>query len=149
MYKEKKIHLGAIIAGVIFDIIGTIIFEAVFAFIAAIPYANTGLGPAEIELQLRSSALFQLFNICNGLFFTAMGGYIAARIAGFAQIKHAVLTGTSSILIALIFLIFIPGATLGWYELATLFLMLPAAALGGHIRRSFLRKGQTRTQETP
>lgn len=145
---KQSINIRAIIAGTLFDIIGTIIFEVIFSFIAAVPYVNAGIAPAEIELQLGNSFLFQALNICNGLFFTAMGGYIAARIAGAAILKHAILTGTSSLTIAVLFIAFIPGATPGWYGIATLLLMLPAAALGGYIRQSFVRKESAYTQDT-
>lgn len=145
---NQDIQLKAIFSGTLFDIVGTLIFGSIFTFIAAIPYSNADLSPAEIELQLRGSLFFQTLNIVNGFFFTSMGGYIAARIAKRALMKHAVLTGAASIAIAVIFVALIPEASLRWYDMITLLLMLPAAALGGRIRQTHIRKEPPCTQDT-
>jgi len=145
---NHNIHFRAVLSGTLFDIIGTILFGSIFTFIAAIPYSNAGLDPAEIELQLGGSLFFQALNIVNGFFFTTMGGYIAARIAKRAFIKHALLAGIASISIGVIFVVLIPDAALRWYDMVTLLLMLPAAALGGHIRQAYIRKEHACTQDT-
>lgn len=146
--REQNIHLKAIVSGTLFDIVGTIVFGSIFTFVAAIPYSSAGFDPVDIEQHLRGSFLFQFLNIVNGLFFTGMGSYLAARLAKVSMMKHALLTGITSLIIALFVIAFVPGTFVEWYDMATLLLMLPAAALGGHIRRSYVRKELSCSQNT-
>ena len=89
---------------------------------------------APIEQQLTASIGFNFSLLFAGLFFTVLGGYIAAKIAKIAELKHALAVGILSLLtgglIAVIFRIPIKN----WFDWSCYLLTIPLALLGGYIR---------------
>jgi hypothetical protein len=110
--------IGAVIVGYL-----------VFGVSAAAVFPLTGHDP-----HAPASPMFMFGMVVYGAVFAALGGYVAALIAGRRPRAHALAVG---VLIAL-------GSTVSliasesdarWSQLAALVLMAPAAALAGMLRR--------------
>lgn len=140
MSDKDRIHIKAIIIGIVFDVVGTFIFALIFAIIAAFPLVSRGIAPEKIEEHLAGSPVFLILNLFNGLFFTSLGGYITALIASERELRHALAMGIASAIIGVVFIIIIPGSTLSWYDLLSLLFIIPCALLGGHMRIRHLKR---------
>ena len=88
------------------------------------------------EALSSQDGLFALMVI--GAFGTALGGYVAARLAGSEQVKHGALVGAISLIIGAVqgAISGGPGPAPYWYELLGFILAIPAGALGGSFARS-------------
>lgn len=81
-----------------------------------------------------ASPAFIILTTIYGILFAALGGYVAARIAGRLELLHtAVLAGVIALL-ALISLIVELGKGSVWSQVAALLFMAPAALLGAMVR---------------
>jgi hypothetical protein len=115
------------------SIIAVVVGYLVFAVSAVALFGLSGVDPHH------TAALgFMLGSTLYGIFFAFVGGYLAATIAPRQPRAHAAM-------LAMVISIGAVGSmvatrTLGWSQLAALFLMAPAATRGG-----WLRERQTRT----
>ena len=94
---DFRFRWKAVALGTVADIGGTIVFAtAIFAVLLS----RSGTDNAEeLSKTLTSDPSYLLILLVVGLGFTSLGGYIAGRIAGHTQLKHALVTGVCSLLI--------------------------------------------------
>jgi hypothetical protein len=97
------------------------------------------LFPGEFDDRVAFSHNFwaRLFIVAYTLAALAFGGYVAASIARRAPVFHAVLVGALQIVITVYFVMLAPHHLYEpptWKWIALLFLMVPAAAVGGLLR---------------
>ena len=78
---------------------------------------------------------FLVFAILYGVGFAALGGYLAATVGRRRQVAHAAAVAVIIGIAALVSLVAQAGNGAIWSELATLFLMAPAAVAGADLRR--------------
>jgi putative membrane protein (TIGR04086 family) len=65
---------------------------------------------------------------------TAVGGFVAARMARTQPIQHGIAVGVGALLVWLLFQWVSTGDALpGWYEMASFVSVVPAGALGGYL----------------
>lgn len=74
------------------------------------------------------------FRLGVGFFFIAMGGYVAALMAGRFEMVHALSVGALSIAAGILEALYYPGEQPLWYSIALMFLSIPSALVGGYFR---------------
>ena len=86
---DRRVELRALVAGVSADWLGTLLTAPLLG-------VAFGVGPetsdARIQ-ELMAATGFILAAIAHGTFFTALGGYVAARLAPEDPLRHAVVVG--------------------------------------------------------
>jgi hypothetical protein len=70
------------------------------------------------------------------LFFTFMGGYTAAYIAGVRELEHALVMGFFSELTVVVLTLRSPQPAPDWYYAGLFILTVPVAVFGGFLRRA-------------
>src|SRR4030042_3054503 len=132
---KRRFSLKAVIIGLLVDIIGTTIIGVLIGIIAGIIIATSVVSPEEIGEKFSNFTVFKIVLLLNGLFFSAFGGYLAARIAKISELKHSFITGVLSVLTGILFLLIMPEmTTLDWSQIASLLLTIPFALIGGYVR---------------
>lgn len=132
------VEIRPIIAGVVSDYVATIVFGFLYllTYVPRELFENGGLSEEALdkaakEMMTSPDGLLSLAII--GAFATALGGYIAGRMAKGEKIKHGALVGFVSLVLGIIIT---AASSEGnpvpyWYELLTYILPIPAGALGG------------------
>lgn len=127
MVQIRKLKFKSIILGFLIDTFGTLAIA--FTMIASM--GASGIQPAEITARMHGFSGLMLMMII-GLSCTFVGGYVAGRTAGQAEIMHgAVVAG-----IGMVLGLFLrePGLPL-WYEAVSFAAVLPIGMAGGYIAR--------------
>jgi hypothetical protein len=102
--------------------------EAFFLLSGRDPHASAG-------------AAFMAVTILYGLFFSILGGYVAALVAGAGkyEIEHAFAVATLIAAIGAASLIAEAPGESKWTQLSAVLIIAPAAILGGYLRRRQIR----------
>jgi len=127
----KDISVKAVLIGLIVDIGGTFVFFFVFSVIGAILLASAGRHVDELK-DFAETSIFIVVSSLAGLLFSALGGYVSARIAGKAEVRNALATGAFSALVGLILFAGFSSPERSWLDLLSLILIMPCALLGGY-----------------
>lgn len=118
----------AVFVGWLVDIGGTILFAS--TVLALIAGAIAGSNPAALA-ALEQSSGWQFFGLIFGMSFTALGGYVTARIANHSEVRLAFLTGLLSLLTGELLLQAGDGdSSLFWVRLVGLVCTIPIAMAG-------------------
>lgn len=89
----------------------------------------------KLQDQIVGSVAFIISTFLGGLLFTVLGGYVAARIAKFSELKHAMWEGIIALLTSAPFILTLKmGWLLMWLTIIGIILTIPSAMLGGYIR---------------
>jgi hypothetical protein len=83
------------------------------------------------------------FRLGTGFFFIAIGGYIAALLAGRSEMKHALSLGALSITAGILEAFYYSGEQPLWYTIALMFLSIPSALTGGYFRARQVEEGKS------
>jgi hypothetical protein len=86
----------AVIVGWFTDIAGTMVFATVALLVIGIVLGALGARDADLRAFEQSGA-WQAFGLLFGMSFTALGGYVTARIANHAEYRLALLMGIASL----------------------------------------------------
>jgi len=131
----------AVTFGVLSDIVGTFLAGIVLFALLGSMLVSQGASPEELDRALMQSDAYMLMAGVTGLGFTVLGGYVAARVANQREYYHALLTGV----VVLVFGELMIGMSGEGYPLAYRIigdlLAVPAALLGGHLRKTAKLKG--------
>jgi MFS family permease len=127
----KEVSIRAVITGLIVDIGGTFLFFFVFSIIGGILLTSSGRDVDELK-DFAETSPFIVVSSFAGLLFSALGGYVSARIAGRAEVRNALATGVLSFLVGLVLIFGSPISQRSWPELLSLILIIPCALLGGY-----------------
>lgn len=128
---DRRVELRALVAGVSADWLGTLLTAPLLGI-------AFGVGPETSDArfqELMAAPGFILAAVAHGTFFTALGGYIAARLAPDDPMRHAVIVGVLSLVMAIL-LATSPGEgpEVAWWVAAVGYLVtVPAAAAGGWV----------------
>ena len=96
--------------------------------------AGRDVDQQEIQSQmalLMAESNFIALAFAVGMFCTAVGGFVAARMAYQVPLYHAALVGVLGIMLGAYI-----GTQWGFWEIAGLFFALPVAILGGYLARA-------------
>lgn len=124
----------AVLLGIIADIGATLLIST-----ALITYLGAKAGmeslPEEEARQLIVDAFqtppYLLLGGVLGLLATALGGFVAARVAGVAPLLNAACVGVFGVLLGILFI----GEAPLWFSLIAILLTPPAAIAGGVVWR--------------
>lgn len=125
MTKFYDIKFKAVIVGAIVDNAGTFLFMTILAS----ALLSTGLSVDQVVLRMKSMSGL-LLELIVGLGCTVLGGYVAGRMAGRAEVLQGVLVAALGMIVALIFW---EGGTPVWLNIAGFAGMLPAGMGGGYL----------------
>ena len=126
---DRRVDLRALVAGVAADWLGTLLTVG-FLGVAF------GVGPDTPDSRIQellAAPEFIISATIHGSFFTALGGYVAARLAPADPLRHAVIVGVLSLVLAML-LATSPaeGPDAAWWVDGLGYLLaVPAAAAGG------------------
>lgn len=123
---------GAILAGWATDLGLSLVFGAL---VAAIVTGGGSFTPEEVAARVAATPGLQLSTLLVGLGFTGVGGYVAATLAKERPLTHATAVGLLSLGFGVALSLLAPSDAPLWYQAAGLGLTVPAAALGGWVRR--------------
>lgn len=132
--------LRAVVIGSLVDTIGTLIAGLVFD--GAVTAAYSASSPDELSALVYASVPLQLAQLALGLALTAIGAYVAAFVAKKEARLHAFAVGVVSTGIGFVFVFSAPEGAPFWAEAAGLLLTIPAAFLGGEVRRAITGEGR-------
>jgi len=125
----------AVLVGFAIDIVGSVIGGTVLAVAWGILLGAGGASGEEIDRFFRESDTFIWASLGVGLGFTALGAYVAARIANRAEYRVALMVGLCSLAFGELMLHALGSADYPeWARLVGNLLVLPVAFLGGHLR---------------
>jgi hypothetical protein len=124
-----KLKIKAIVIGSVIDIVGSLVFGAIFSIVMGVLHAMNGKDISSFERDFYSNVPAMTFGLIIGLLFTVLGGYCSARIAKENEKINAASVGVVGFITCLPFI----GSLPLWYNAASLILVIPAAYLGGMI----------------
>lgn len=134
MTAERKVmKVKAIIVGLLVDVVGSVVVGMVLGVLAAIIAISKGGASPETLAALRANVLVKALGLVGTTFFTALGGYVAARLSKPNGVKNAVAVGILSLAITIVLAAVMPGVTPKWKLIVGLLVTVPAAFIGGQI----------------
>lgn len=127
----ERVNFKALALGILTDFGGTILASTIIFAMFAGNLASEQMSPEEIEEMVKAatqSGGFLLTSLIVGLGFSALGGYVAARVAKKELYLNAGLVGVFSLLVGLL------SGSQGpiWFNVAGYLLVIPAALYGGY-----------------
>ena len=131
----------AIALGLAADIGGTLVFSLIASIIYGMLLAAQGLNEEAI-IATFSDTPYQVFGLLSGAIFTAIGGYVAARVANHLEYRHGLYVGLASLLSGEVLVQLLGSETELWLHISSLILVLPAAITGAHMRVKHKRAEQ-------
>jgi hypothetical protein len=126
--------IWAVFLGVVADIGGTIAAGIVIALM--LPNLAMPVAGVDPSMPAEPASGFQWFSLLIGLCFTGLGGYVAARVANNREYFHALLVGVASLVLGELMIGLGPDAYPLAQRLVGDLLVIPAALVGGHLRRN-------------
>ena len=124
----------AVIIGSLVDNAGTLLANAIFG--ALVAQFSGATSAEDLTMVIDGSIALQVTQLVLGLSFTAIGAYVAAFMAKGNERTNAFAVGVLSVAIGFLFVFTAPEAAPFWAEAAGLLLTIPAAFLGGEVRRA-------------
>lgn len=132
-------HTGAtwkaVLLGVTTDLCGTTVAGMVLLVLFSGMLVAQGQAPEDISPMLLQSNQYLLLSLAVGLSFTALGGYVAARVANHREYWHAMIVGVIVLIIGEILVSNDPAGMPLSIRIIGDLLVVPAALMGGHMRR--------------
>lgn len=129
----SKFSLRALVLGWLADFGGTTIGMFLASLGVGVFLAAVGVDIARVEKVFAGSVPSTIVNLVFGLAFTALGGYVTARLAWTEKLRHALGMGFMSELTGFAYMILTPRTAPLWYYLLSTTFTLPVALLGGFL----------------
>jgi len=126
---------GVVLLKIAQSILGVFVGYAVFALSAVVLFRAAGR-----DSHAQQDLLFTAGAILYGMAFAAVGGLIAALIAGRRPVLHAAIVGVILAAGAFASLVSRPGAGAIWSQVAAMFLMAPSVFVGGIVAERLSRE---------
>ncbi len=134
------LNFRAILTGFTADIGATFLFSTALA----VALLDQGSSDVALASRLQGTVALDLFCLVIGLGLTAIGGFVAARLAFGREAVHSAAVGVLSLLASLV-LVGDPQMVPDWYLTLGLGLTFPAALFGGTVA-AFTRLMEARAQ---
>lgn len=126
--KQNKINLKAVFVGLLIAFLGSIFVGTLILMTVVLTTMILGVHIQDIVNSFSMRIL--LFVI--GILINALGGYVAARISKFKEVKHALYVGIISGITGTFILIRSCNTLPSWYLISSIILVIPAAIFGGY-----------------
>lgn len=133
------VKIRPIVIGAVVDYLATYFLTMLYllAYYVKDPLEKGGVPEEAIEKALQEMMSSQeglLALIMIGAFCTALGGYVAARLAKVEEVKHGALVGAASLMLGFLEALMVgAGSSLPQeYALLAYVIAIPAGALGGY-----------------
>jgi hypothetical protein len=128
---SRRISGKAVILGVLTDLGGSVAAMTAVGMIVGSAAAAQGVPQAELDLQLQRPGVLAP-SLLLGLGFTALGGFVAGRIAGRSETIHGGLVGFACFVLSILLWPF-SAPVASWYMVVSLLASVPVGLLGGHL----------------
>ena len=141
------VQIRPVIAGVVVDYISTYVaMYAYFFMYLAKQLSKEGEVSADAITQYMTTTEGLLTGFAIGAACTALGGFIAGRMAGKLEIKHGAFVGLGSLIVSFIELSMQEEITPmpEWFRFLSVVAIIPAGALGGYVAEFFKGSGAAR-----
>lgn len=125
---ERKFHFLGVLLGVAVDNLGTLVSTVLFG---SLYFGNNPVNEQDVSTFYSNVMLLLLFLVI-GLFWSFLGGYVAARVAKRAEYFNAACIGVIGAAIGFDSMLSNNGIPL-WYELIGFFAIVPVSLLGGYL----------------
>lgn len=125
---ERKFHFLGVLLGVAVDNLGTLISTAL---IGGIYFANRPVDEQDVSVIYSNVGLLLLLLVV-GLFWSFLGGFIAAKVAKRAEYFNAAIIGVIGAAIGFDSMLTNDSIPL-WYELIGFVVIVPVSLLGGFV----------------
>lgn len=130
------LNMRAVLVGTLVDVVGSILVGGlVFAIIAGASGASTS---EQLTALIDASTSLQVLSLVLGLAGTAAGAYVAARMVRGTERVQAFGVGVLSTLIGFTVVFSSPTSSPFWLQATSLIFTIPAAFVGGEIRRAMV-----------
>ncbi len=140
---SSELVVRAVVIGSLVDTIGTLVAGLLFE--AAVSASSAVSSADELAALVYASVPLQLAQLALGLSLTAIGAYVAATLAKKEPRLHAFAVGVVSTGISFVFVFSAPEGAPFWAEAVGLLLTIPAAFVGGEVRRALASGGSGAT----
>ena len=128
----SAIRSKAVAFGLLTDILGSIFIGLALSIILVL-YSGDPTGNRLRELS--ANTMVKLIGLAGTLFFTALGGYVAARMSDPYGAENSLAVGLLSLSLGIMLAISVPGVTPQWKIVLGCILTVPAAMLGGRLAK--------------
>lgn len=129
----KNIRFKAVAAGMIIDIAGSIAVGFAIVIYIAVVASNSGDTSLAHFTILKDNVYLRLLGLLGTIFFTGLGGYVAARLSRPNGLCNSLAVGLLGILLGTVLFISMPGIAPKWKFTLGVILTIPAALIGGRI----------------
>ena len=119
--------------GLLTDIGGSICVGLALGVLLGIIAATSGDFSSAHVAALRQNFALKLAGLMGTTFFTALGGYIATRIAKSTSLANSFAVGVLSLVLGISLAAALPAITPLWKIIAGCIITIPAALLGGYL----------------
>src|SRR5262245_28199179 len=113
--RERGISWKAVVVGFLVDIGISMCLAIAIGVVMGIGLVKKGVKPDQVNDRLMQDQAFLIISMVLGFASTAVGGYVAGRMAGRSELLHGALVGVIGILIGLAFI----GSSPLWYTIAS------------------------------
>jgi hypothetical protein len=126
----NTIRIDAVAAGVMTNVAGSICVGVLLSLIVGV------VGIAGFDIGLEQSAILPaqfigLAGLAGRLFFTWLGGYVAARMVRTDGLESSFAVGLISVPLGVLLAFSVPGIPAAWSIISGVILTIPAARFGG------------------
>ena len=139
---HKGIRIRAVIVGVIVDWLATLAMVTAYATVFLRDTIEKHGGFDQVPQHAFSQGDLLAFGLI-GTLATALGGFVAGRIARRRRVRHGVVVAAASLLLGLTLELALDGSVRlhGW-DILFLVLMIPAGAFGGYVAYRLSERGR-------
>jgi len=141
--KLSDVRAKAVLLGLLTDIGGSICVGLALGVLLGIVAAISGDVSSAHVAVLRQNFALKLTGLMGTTFFTAIGGYVATRIAKSTSLANSFALGVVSLVLAITLAAALPGITPLWKIIAGCIVTIPAALLGGYLAARPKRSNQS------
>ncbi len=125
----KKIRFLALLAGLAFDLVGTLVFAVVLGAVGAVVAISNGMGVEVFLEKMQTDALFLLVQYAGGIVFTLGGAFLVAYLSRPYSLLNSFLYGLVSTLFGLLFIFALPI----WYSVLCVLTVIPVSLIPGYL----------------
>jgi hypothetical protein len=141
-----KLKMWPVAAGVLVDWFGSLMLTVVYVSVFWAGQSGSG-EPSEVVIPPAHQAITEAL----GLLMSALGGFVAGRLAKIEEVHHGAATGFGSLVVGLLVAWSLPAeGPQAWRDLLLPLAVVPLAAVGGYIAaRMNARSAHRSTNGTP
>ncbi len=142
---RPRFRILAVIVGWLVDVISSNVAGLALGIVLGVVLIAQGVGPERLQQVLSDSAGLQVAGLVIGFCGTILGGYVAAWMAKHWEMRHALAMGLLSLAtavatVSLLSFSPIPMSQPTWSNAIVFTGTVPAACLGGWLRRTVARR---------